>query len=267
MANNMEANSRLNISRWVDDCLAGLNPTSEWHPDTTKALARLRSKRGVRSGRARRWTWIAAGAAAACMGFMALPVSGVLAHRCLECSVAILQSFSALRPVQTAVKPVDARKIAPDFDLRDASGKSIRLSDFKGRVVLLNFWATWCGGCKVEIPELIEFQNKYKHRGFEVIGVSNDQDGWKIVKPFVEEKRINYTVVLGDDKICKRYGVEAMPVTLLIDNRGRIAASHQGVLDKEAGEDEIKMLIQESSKNSADEARPTATASGSIVSE
>jgi peroxiredoxin len=250
MANKMETNSEMRLAGWVDDCLDALNPSIEWQPNTTKALARLRSRR-VRSGRARRLTWIAVGVAAACIGFMTLPVSGVLAHRCLECSVAILQSLSASRPVQSAVKPVDERKIAPDFDLREAPGKSVKLSDFRGKVVLLNFWATWCGGCKVEIPEFIEFQNKYKGSGFEAIGISTDEDGWKVVKPFMEEKKINYTVVLGDDEICKRYGVEAMPVTLLIDKEGRIAASHQGVLDKVAGEDEIKMLIQESSKNSA----------------
>jgi|ERR1700734_2139735 len=252
MADNMETNSEMNVARWVDGCMASLNPDGEWRSDTTKALARLQSKRGVRSGRVRRLTWIAMGAAAACVCFMTLPVSEVLAHRCLECSVAIFQSFSASRPLQAAVKPVDARKIAPDFDLHDASGKSVKLSGFGGKVVLLNFWATWCGGCKVEIPEFIEFQNKYKGGGFEVIGVSTDADGWKVVKPFMEEKKINYTVVLGDDKICKVYGVESMPVTLLIDREGRVAASHEGVLNKETGESEIKMLIQESSKNPAD---------------
>jgi len=252
MANNMKANSQLNISRWVDGCMASLNPADEWQPNMGKALARLRSKRSIRSGRVRRLTWIALGAAAACIGFITLPVSEALAHRCLECSVAILQSFSASRPVQSMVKPVDERKIAPDFDLRDASGKSVKLSDFKGKVVLLNFWATWCGGCKVEIPEFIEFQKKYKDRGFEVIGLSADEDGWKVVKPFMEEKKINYSVVLCDDKICKVYGVEAMPATLLIDREGRIAASHEGVLNKEAGENEIEMLIQETSKNPGD---------------
>ena len=84
-----------------------------------------------------------------------------------------------------------------------------------------------------------------------VIGVSTDKDGWKVVKPFVEEKRINYTVLLGDDEICKLYGVEAMPVTLLIDREGRIAASHEGVMNKAAGEREIKTLVEERPKNAA----------------
>jgi cytochrome c biogenesis protein CcmG/thiol:disulfide interchange protein DsbE len=165
--------------------------------------------------------------------------------------VAILQSLSASRPVQAGVKPENMRKNAPEFILNNASGEAVKLSDFMGKVVLLNFWATWCEGCKVEIPGFIELQNEYKDSGLMVIGVSTDKDGWKVVKPFVEEKRINYTVLLGDDEICKLYGVEAMPVTLFIDREGRIAASHEGVMNKAAGESEIKTLVQEKAKNAA----------------
>jgi peroxiredoxin len=251
MAKNMETNNELSVNGWVDARLSSLRRDGEFQPDTGRALARLRDKQSARSRRGSRLTWIAAGALAACLGFMALPVSGVLAHRCLECSVAILQSLSPSRPVQANVKPRIERKIAPDFSLNDASGKAVRLSDFKGKVVLLNFWATWCGGCKVEIPELIEFQNKYKDRGLEVIGVSTDADGWKVVKPFIAEKKINYTVLLGDDEICKLYSVEAMPVTLLIDREGRIAASHEGVVEKNMGESEIRVLLQETAKDVA----------------
>jgi peroxiredoxin len=84
-----------------------------------------------------------------------------------------------------------------------------------------------------------------------VIGVSTDSDGWKVVKPFVAEKKINYTVLLADDEICKLYSVDAMPVTLLIDREGRIAASHEGVVEKGAGESEIKTLLQENAKDVA----------------
>jgi peroxiredoxin len=249
MAKNMEINSDLNVNGWVDARLASLRADGEFQTDTGRALARLRGKQSARSRRGSRLTWIAAGAMAVCLGFMALPVSGVLAHRCLECSVAILQNLSASRPVQSAVKPDGERKVAPDFSLNDASGKAVKLADFKGKVVLLNFWATWCGGCKVEIPELIEFQGKYKDSGFEVIGVSTDSDGWKVVKPFVAEKKINYTILLGADDICKLYGVDAMPMTLLIDRDGRIAASHEGVVEKSAGESEIKTLLQEKARD------------------
>src|SRR5438270_2690708 len=85
------------------------------------------------------------------------------------------------------------RKTAPDFTLSDATGASIRLSDYKGKVVLLDFWATWCHGCNIEIPWYMEFQQKYKDKGLSVIGVAMDDDGWKSVRPFSDEKKINYS--------------------------------------------------------------------------
>jgi peroxiredoxin len=144
----------------------------------------------------------------------------------------------------------NSRKIAPDFTLKDSEGAAVKLSDYKGRVVLLDFWATWCGGCKVEIPWYMEFQSKYKARGLSVIGVSMDEDGWKSVKPFLEKQPMNYSVVVGDPDLAKLYGVDAMPMTLLIDGDGKIAASHVGMVDKVAFEGEIRALLQDSPKNS-----------------
>src|SRR5258708_3616853 len=144
-----------------------------------------------------------------------------------------------------AITPPDTRKTAPDFNLRDSRGASITLSRYKGRVVLLDFWATWCTGCKVEIPWYMEFQTKYKHDGLSVIGVSMDEDGWKSVKPFLKEHPISYSVVIGNPDLAKLYGVDSMPMTLLIDRDGRIAASHVGMVDKGAFEGEIQVLLKE----------------------
>src|SRR5262245_32988675 len=91
-----------------------------------------------------------------------------------------------------------SRQAAPDFTLSDANGNPVTLSAHKGRVVLLDFWATWCEGCKTEIPWYMEFQDKYKERGLSVLGVSLDEDGWKSVKPFLAENKLNYPVVIGD---------------------------------------------------------------------
>ena len=99
------------------------------------------------------------------------------------------------------IAPVTARKDAPTFSLKNEKGALVRLSDYKGNVVLLNFWATWCHGCKTEIPWYMEFQNKYKHRGLTVIGASMDDGGWKVLKPFVTAKKLNYPVVIATDDL------------------------------------------------------------------
>src|SRR6266700_7332715 len=139
----------------------------------------------------------------------------------------------------------DTRKTAPDFTLRNSGGASITLSHYKGKVVLLDFWATWCTGCKVEIPWYMEFQTKYNHSGLSVIGVSMDEDGWKSVKAFLKEHPISYSVVIGNPDLAKLYGVDSMPMTLLIGRDGRIAASHVGMVDKGAFEGEIQVLLKE----------------------
>src|SRR6266700_259737 len=86
----------------------------------------------------------------------------------------------------------NSRKAAPDFTLRDSTDTPVKLSDYRGRVVLLDFWATWCHGCMTEIPWYIEFQQKYEQRGLVVIGVSMDDDGWKSVRPFIAEHKVTY---------------------------------------------------------------------------
>lgn len=139
-----------------------------------------------------------------------------------------------------------SRKAAPDFTLSDSKGSSVKLSTFKGRVVLLDFWATWCEGCKVEIPWYMEFQNQYKQTGLSVIGVSMDDDGWKSVKPFLEEKGVNYPVVIGNWDLAGRFGISVLPVTLLIDRDGKIADLHAGMVDKDIFEKEIQMLLKDS---------------------
>jgi peroxiredoxin len=152
---------------------------------------------------------------------------------------------SPTRPSRTAVKEDSQRKHAPDFALKDANGKLVHLADYQGKVVLLDFWATWCGPCAVEIPWFMEFQRKYKDRGFEVLGVSMDDDGWKSINPFVSQKKINYRVVLGDDTTGDLYGgLEALPTTFVIDRYGRIASVHIGLASKKDFEDAIEKLLQ-----------------------
>jgi len=163
--------------------------------------------------------------------------------------VALCFALSARAPADLTA--ANARKTASDFALKDSKGASVKLSDYRGRVVLLDFWATWCEGCKLEIPWYMEFQNKYKASGLSVLGVSMDEDGWKSVKPFLEEKKVNYPVVIGDWDLAKLFDITALPVTLLIDRDGKVADLHAGMVDKDAFQSEIQILLKESAAKSA----------------
>jgi peroxiredoxin len=129
----------------------------------------------------------------------------------------------------------------PVFSLKDANGQSVRPADYKGKVVLLDFWATWCGPCKVEIPWFIDFERQFKDQGFAVVGVSMDEDGWNVIKPYVQKMQMNYRILLGNDDISTAYGgLDSLPTTLLIDRQGKIASVHVGV---SMGKEEFKNAI------------------------
>jgi peroxiredoxin len=137
-------------------------------------------------------------------------------------------------------------KAAPDFALKDSTGATIKLSDYRGKVVLLNFWATWCEPCKIEIPWFISFQQKFKNQDFAVVGVSMDDDGWESVKPYLAHSKINYQVVVGNDDISKLFGeIDALPTTFVIDRGGHIANSHTGLVSKLTYEEEIGTLLKQ----------------------
>jgi peroxiredoxin len=129
----------------------------------------------------------------------------------------------------------------PEFSLKDANGQTVHPADYKGKVVLLDFWATWCGPCKVEIPWFIDFERQFKDRGFAVVGVSMDEDGWAAIKPYVQQRQMNYRVLLGNDDVSTAYGgLDALPTTLLIDRQGKIALVEFGV---SKGKEEFKDAI------------------------
>jgi cytochrome c biogenesis protein CcmG/thiol:disulfide interchange protein DsbE len=149
------------------------------------------------------------------------------------------------QPARRPLRSVRDRTPAPDFALTDAGGAPIALSSYKGRVVLLDFWATWCTGCKVEIPWYIDFQKKYAPQGLSSIGVAMDDEGWQKVKPYLEMHPINYPIVLGNPVLVKPYEITSMPVTLLIDRDGKIADAHVGMVVKDTWEKEIRQLLKE----------------------
>jgi peroxiredoxin len=245
----MDTNSASRSDGWVDERLATLDPGTEWEPDVTAGLLRLRELQVRGSWISGRWLLAATSALCVCFCLMALPSPKVLAHRCLECSIVVWQSFLPSAPAQSALKPPSGRTLAPDFNLRDASGKDVKLPDLKGKVVLVNFWATWCEGCQVEIPWFVEFQKEYASRGFVVVGISMDDDGWKSVKPWIEEKKVNYPIVIGNEGLGKQYGLEGMPLTALVDREGRLADVHHGIVEKTATQQKIRDLLQERFNN------------------
>jgi peroxiredoxin len=151
-----------------------------------------------------------------------------------------------------SVKAEKERRAAPDFALKDAEGKLVHLSDYRGKVVLLDFWATWCGPCKIEIPWFMDFQRQNQEKGLVVLGVSMDDEGWEIVKPYLASMKVNYRVLIGNDQTAQLYGgVDALPTTFLIDREGKIAAVHVGLVDRKDFENGIDQLLQTPAKTAS----------------
>ena len=162
--------------------------------------------------------------------------------------IAIVAAASAIAQstVGAALQPAGERKPAADFALRDAAGRKAKLKKYRGKIVVLDFWATWCTGCKREIPWFVELQKKFGTRHLAVVGVSLDEGGWDVLRPFLAKTPIPYRMVLGDDSIAQRYGIQNMPDTFLIDRRGRVAAAYiAGLVDKDNLETNINALLSE----------------------
>jgi peroxiredoxin len=152
------------------------------------------------------------------------------------------------------VVPQASRQAAPVFQLADSTGTNKQVTDYRGKVVLLNFWATACGGCKLEIPWLVELESAHNSDSFTVVGVSMDtsyegsksaEEAWNKVRPFVQDHRLNYPVLMGDATLITSYKLGAVPATYLIDKQGRIAATYSGVIDKTDVDSNIKKLLAE----------------------
>ncbi len=170
-------------------------------------------------------------------------------------------SHSSSAEARTSAKMHADRKSAPGFTLTDSNGSKVQLADYRGKVVLLNFWATWCGPCQVEIPWFEEFEQQYKSRGFAVLGVSMDEDGWAAVKPYIAEHKLNYRILLGDDSVSQLYGgLDSLPTTFMIDRDGKFAfPPHIGLIDKNDYVGEIQTLIDERPESVSSHIRIPAT--------
>lgn len=242
------------VAEWVDRQLAAaLQIADEPDPDMEIGLQRLRQSKVGRQRRHRRQLWVLGGLAAALAVMLTFPPTGAYAMRCVDACIAggdwlgqIV--LSKLRPGQSKLSiKHQERDYAPDFALADARGNTIRLSTYRGQVVVLNFWATWCNPCRVEIPWFIDFQREYAPKGFSVVGVSLDEAGWVAISPYVAKQGINYPIVLGNEGALQSYvGLESLPTTLIIDRQSRVVATHVGLVSRSVYEQEILTVLNES---------------------
>ena len=156
-------------------------------------------------------------------------------------ALCLLGIYAAGRRTAQKPKTTTSGNLAPDFTVTDINGKKLTLSDYRGKVVLLTFWATWCAPCRAEIPHFVEMQQKYGPQGFQIVGISMDDDV-KPVKAFYQEYKMNYPVAVGDDKLAESFGgVLGLPVSFIIDRDGRIVkkfigATEVSVFDKEVAD-------------------------------
>jgi len=134
--------------------------------------------------------------------------------------------------------------VAPDFTLPTLEGKQVKLSDYRGKAVLLNFWATWCGPCKVEIPWFMDLEKQYGSQGLVVVGIAMDDDGKDGVTKFAREMKIDYPVLVGNDAVADQYGgVAGLPTTFYVDRNGKIVKKVAGLVSHSEIEDGIKAAL------------------------
>ncbi len=135
---------------------------------------------------------------------------------------------------------------APDFELKvlDAPGKTLKLSDFKGKAVVVNFWATWCEPCKIEMPWLVDLQKKYGQQGLQIVGIAMDDTDEKTIASFTQKMGVNYPIVMGTEKVADLYGgIDGMPTLFFVDRSGKVVDHELGLRSMDAIENNIKKSL------------------------
>ncbi|MFZ3092052.1 MAG: TlpA disulfide reductase family protein [Nitrospirota bacterium] len=151
------------------------------------------------------------------------------------------------RGVMFAANLPEIGRPAPDFTLKDTSGKNASLKDYKGRVVMINFWATWCPPCRQEMPSMEELFKEYNKKGFEILAISSDSQGEKIVKPFMEFYELNFRALMDPEgNVHSIYGVTAIPTTYIVDKQGNVTHKIMGPMDwkDKKSKEMIERLLQ-----------------------
>ncbi|MBI2815919.1 MAG: TlpA family protein disulfide reductase [Acidobacteria bacterium] len=182
------------------------------------------------------------------MGRYILAIGLLLAALAVGSTLMQQRTRSSASPATSAARPpaVPALrgKPAPNFELPDLKGSKGSAADFKNKVLLVNFWATWCAPCIVEIPWFVEFQQKYGPQGLQVIGISLDETGSKDVQLFVEKYKMAYPVLMGDESTAELFGgILGLPTTFIVDRDGKYYSMHRGLVNREALEEELQTVL------------------------
>ena len=259
--------------------MAALDPAATGEPQTERALAQLSARAATTSYRPA-YAWLMAAGVAALLVAVLVTVnrprqsgSGDLTDfngretpndslsgdgtvpppayerpsRTADHEVGSGVSLSARGPASApGLVPIAQRADAPDFTLRTMEGGYATPADYAGQVLLLNFWATWCRPCRIEMPWFVDFQDMFAERGLAVLGVSVD-DGWDVVRVFLDQSPVDYRVALADtpERLAPFGPLGVLPTTWLIDRRGRLAATHVGLVDRGVLESDIQQLLAE----------------------
>jgi peroxiredoxin len=229
------------LARWVDRRLAALDPPPDWNASQTRGLTRLRSgRRAQRGSRRRAWMWLAIAAGGIALLLIPTPTLRAFAHACGEF---VRRGLPGSHSTRTYGQ--NGRSPLQDDDWRDLSGEPVTLSEYRGKVVVITYWTTTCGQCASEMSWFNEFQQRYRGRGFAIVGVSVDEGGAASVKQFVTSRPIEYQVVLGDRNL--GLNARSIPTTFVVDRDGRVAARHVGYCSKRELESDIQAVLAETS--------------------
>ncbi|MGA2426305.1 MAG: TlpA disulfide reductase family protein [Terriglobales bacterium] len=165
-------------------------------------------------------------------------------------AIVLVMLFAGIRTARNnrANGPANGQLIgnlAPDFELQTLDGKNLKLSDLRGKAVLLNFWATYCGPCKVEMPWFVELQKEYGSQGFQIVGVANDDASTEDIAKFAKEMGINYPILIGKDSVSDSYKVSVLPTSFFVDRDGKLIAREFGLQSRSVFVDHIKKALSQ----------------------
>ena len=231
------------VDMWVEHRLRATKPDATWEPDPADGLRRLNERLNEPS-RIRKVAPL-----------MAIAAAGLLAAFFIWWPLSSSSSSMGTAPLSVDASPardyLTGGRLASPAERSDAvsligfdiNGKEIRISDYRGQVVLLNYWATWCRPCRLEMPWFEEFSSRLGQLGLSVVGVSLDEERWSQIVPFLAGNDIRYQILtVPEDQV---NAIKTLPVTLLIDRDGRVAASHVGLVDRDAVESQLVQLLVE----------------------